>query len=89
MQNAVLKIDNMDDDGCADSVAQLLISIGGVRDVRVSLLDSVAKVEYDESHTSPLRMVDALAKAGYPSLAEAANEAPARAGGCCGGCCGG
>lgn len=86
MQNTVLKIEHMDGEACADTVAQLLIKIGGVRDVRVSLLDSQAKVEFDERETSAELMTETLTEAGYPSAAELPAQ---RSGGCCGGCCGG
>jgi len=86
MQNTVLKIEHMDGEACADTVAQLLIKIGGVRDVRVSLLDSQASVEFDERETSAQLMTETLTEAGYPSAAESPAQ---RSGGCCGGCCGG
>jgi copper chaperone CopZ len=86
MQNTVLKIEHMDGEACADTVAQLLIKIGGVRDVRVSLLDSQASVEFDERETSAQLMTETLTEAGYPSAAELPAQ---RSSGCCGGCCGG
>ena len=87
MQNTVLQIEHMDGEACADTVADLLIKIGGVRDVRVSLLDSQASVQFDEMETSLKRLTEALSQAGYPS----AEKAPAaqRSSTCCGGCCGG
>lgn len=88
MQTTVLNIENLDNEDCADFVADALIKIGGVRDVRVSLLDSKANVEFDEAYTSPHQLASVLERAGYPSLAEIP-ESRARAGGCCGGCCGG
>lgn len=86
MQNTVLQIEHMDGEACADAVADLLIKIGGVRDVRVSLLESQASVQFDEMETSLKRMTEALNQAGYPS----AEKPPVqRCGGCCGGGCGG
>jgi len=83
MQNTVLKIEHMDGEACADTVADLLIRIGGVRDVRVSLLDSQASVEFDERETSPTLLSETLTEAGYPSAAEAPEQPSGK---CCGGC---
>lgn len=83
MENAVLKIEGMTGEACADKVAQVLSGVGGVTDVRVSLLNSLASVLYDEKHATPQTLAGSLAQAGYPA-------APAgTGGGCCGGCCGG
>jgi copper chaperone CopZ len=82
MQNAILKIDGMTSDGCADKVASVLLGINGVRDVRVSLLNCLASVQYDEQHTTPQTLAGGLASAGYPA------QQAGTSGGCCGGCCG-
>lgn len=82
MQNAILKIDGMTSEGCADKVATLLSAIGGVSDVRVSLLNCLASVKYDERHTTPQSLAGSLAQAGYPA------QQAGTSGGCCGGCCG-
>lgn len=87
MQTELL-IEGMDGEACADTVTKLLSEIAGVSDVRVSLLDRRARVQIDESLTSPLLLTRKLTQAGYPAGAEAV-AAPAAAGGCCGGCCGG
>lgn len=87
MQIAVLNIDGMDDEGCADKVTELLTSMEGVRDVRVSLRDNLASVQLDEAVVSPRTLTRGLTAAGFPSV-PASEQAP-KSGGCCGGCCGG
>ncbi|WP_195763834.1 heavy-metal-associated domain-containing protein [Pseudoduganella rivuli] len=82
MQNAILKIDGMTSEGCADLVATVLGGISGVGDVRVSLLNCLATVQYDERHTTPQLLAGSLARAGYPA------QQAGTSGGCCGGCCG-
>lgn len=84
MQTAVLNIDGMNGEACADKITELLRSMDGVSDVRVSLLDGLASVQLDESRVSPRMLTMGLAAAGYPA---APRVEPA--GGCCGGCCGG
>ncbi|MYM72355.1 copper chaperone [Duganella sp. FT109W] len=87
MQTAVLTIDGMEGEGCADRIAQLLTNIDGVSDVRVSLRDGLASVQLDESLVSPHMLMRGLTAAGYPAVA--AGEAARKPGTCCGGCCGG
>ena len=82
MQNAILKIDRMSSEACADQVAATLASAQGVRDVRVSLLNCLASVQYDEAQTTPQALAGHLARAGYPA------QQAGTGGGCCGGCCG-
>ncbi|WP_374361412.1 heavy-metal-associated domain-containing protein [Pseudoduganella danionis] len=92
MQNTVINIEKMEDEGSADTITQILLKLSGVEEVRVSLRDCLASVQFDESRTSPLRMTASLEAAGYPSYVSAGAATPqaaARAGGCCGGCCGG
>ncbi len=85
MQTAVLKIDGMNSDACADKVAQILNNSNGVSEVRVSLLNSQADVQFDERHTSAEQLAGNLANAGYQAQS---GKPAAQAGGCCGGCCG-
>lgn len=89
MQNAVIKIAGMDNEGCADTLDQLLGSIDGISDVRVSLRDGQATLRIDEHRVSPQALVEALEAAGYASYAD--DEAPAKTpcANCCGGGCGG
>lgn len=90
MQNAVLKIDGMDGEACADKITELLSRIAGVSDVRVSLLDGQASVSLDETQVTPHALKRSLELAGYPTCANsAAREQAAATGGCCGGCGGG
>jgi len=92
MQTTVINIEQMEDEGSADTITQILLKLSGVEEVRVSLRDCLASVQFDENRTSPLRMTVSLEAAGFPAVV-AANVAAApqnaRAGGCCGGCCGG
>jgi copper chaperone CopZ len=85
MQTAVLKIDGMNSEACADKVAQILNNSNGVSDVRVSLLNSQADVQFDERHTTTDQLAGNLAAAGYQAQSGKAAE---KNGGCCGGCCG-
>ncbi|WP_202416655.1 heavy-metal-associated domain-containing protein [Duganella qianjiadongensis] len=91
MQTTVINIDQMEDEGSADTITQILLKLSGVEEVRVSLRDCLASVQFDENRTSPLRMTVSLEAAGFPAVvaANAAASQNARAGGCCGGCCGG
>jgi len=82
MQTALLNIENMEGEACADKITELLRGIRGVSDVQVSLRDSVASVLLDASLVTPPVLADRLSAAGYPAAALRAS------GGCCGGCCG-
>ncbi|MRW93530.1 copper chaperone [Duganella sp. FT80W] len=87
MQTAVLNIDGMNGEDCADKITELLANIAGVSDVRVSLRDGLASVRLDEALVSPRMLTRGLTAAGYPSVP--AGEVAAKTGACCGGCCGG
>lgn len=89
MQNAILKIEGMDGEACADKVAQLLGDASGVSEVSVSLRDGQASMRIDDTLTSPHLLARSLALAGYTAYSQAAEPGQAAAGGCCGGCCGG
>jgi len=92
MQTTVINIEQMEDEGSADTITQILLKLSGVEEVRVSLRDCLASVQFDENRTSPLRMTVSLEAAGFPAVVAASVAAApqnARAGGCCGGCCGG
>jgi len=86
MQSTIINIDQMDDEGSADSISQILLSMNGVEEVRVSLRDCLASVQFDETRTSPTRMADRLASAGFPSIISIPTPHSGRASGCCGGC---
>lgn len=87
MQIAVLNIEGMNGEGCADRITDLLSGMNGVSDVRVSLRDGLVSVRLDEAIVNPRMLTRGLTAAGYPSV-PAAEQAP-KSGGCCGGCCGG
>lgn len=86
MQSTIINIDQMDDEGSADSISQILLSMQGVEEVRVSLRDCLASVQFDEARTSPARMADKLAAAGFPSIISIPTPHSGRASACCGGC---
>ncbi|WP_317202543.1 heavy-metal-associated domain-containing protein [Janthinobacterium sp.] len=81
MQTKILKIQGMNNEGCADTVTRALEAVNGVGSVSVSLAGQRATVQFDESLASPAVLQAALELSGYRV------EAP-EAGGCCGGCCG-
>jgi copper chaperone CopZ len=88
MQTAILTIEGMDGEACADKVAQLLGDSTGVSEVRVSLRDGLASMRIDDALTSPHLLARSLALAGYPAFSAAGAAQKTAAGGCCGGCCG-
>lgn len=51
--------------GCVKNVAHALRTLAGVGDVKVSLADGEATVQYDEQVTSPARLASAVKEAGY------------------------
>lgn len=67
--------------GCTSNVKNALNAVAGVGDVQISLASGEAKVQYDESLTSPDQLKSAVKGAGYGI--GGANEKQAR-GGCCG-----
>ncbi len=81
MQTKILKIQGMNNEGCADTVTRALEALDGVGAVSVSLAAERATVQLDETLVTPSRLQAALNDAGYRM------EAP-ETGGCCGGCCG-
>lgn len=84
MQTEILKVQGMNNDGCADKITRVLEAIDGVNDVRVSLAGSRATVQFDENVASSQQLQTALLAAGYP--VEAKPAAAANHSGCCGGC---
>ena len=79
MQTEHLKVTGMTCGGCTKNVSHALRAINGVGDVKVSLSDGEAIVQYDERLTSPDLLKLAVTGAGYG--AEVKNTAT---GGCCG-----
>lgn len=85
MRTETLNVNGMTSEQCAEAVQNALTALSGVTDVTVSLLNSQAKVAFDESRIGLPQLQHALANAGYESLATA--SAAADRGSCCGGCC--
>ncbi|MDC8757025.1 heavy-metal-associated domain-containing protein [Janthinobacterium fluminis] len=81
MQTKILKIQGMNNEGCADTVTRALEALDGVGSVSVSLAGQRATVQLDETLATPAQLQQALDRAGYRL------ELP-ETGGCCGGCCG-
>tara|TARA_R110002110_G_scaffold167482_1_gene368478 strand:- start:25729 stop:25983 length:255 start_codon:yes stop_codon:yes gene_type:complete len=83
MQTELLKIAGMTCGGCTSRVALALEAITGVNDVKVSLSDGNATVQYDETMTSPEQLKVAVREAGYSVDATGAAQKPQGKGGCC------
>lgn len=66
--------------GCVDSVTEALRAVGGVHDVRVSLDDGAAAVQYDEQLTTSALLKSAVVAAGYG----VGEQVVASKAGCCG-----
>jgi copper chaperone CopZ len=81
MQTKILKIQGMNNEGCADMVTRTLEAVDGVGSVSVSLAGQRATVQIDEALATPAVLQSALNGAGY-------RLETAETGGCCGGCCG-
>ena len=65
MTNATLIVEGMHCNGCVRSVTNALKRIIGVKNAEVSLLENSAKVEFDETETSPDRLRKAIVDIGY------------------------
>jgi copper chaperone CopZ len=83
MQSETLKISGMTCGGCTSKISNALKTLPGVDEVRVSLANGDAIVQFDETLTSPDQMKSAVEKAGYRVSDAAQSHPPARAG-CCG-----
>ena len=71
--------------GCTSNVTHALKALAGVGDVKVSLSDGEATVQYDEHVTSPDRLKSAVTGAGYGVGVTGAADSPQPAKhGCCG-----
>ena len=79
MQTEHLKVTGMTCGGCTKNVTHALRAIRGVGDVKVSLSDGEAVVQYDERVTSPDQLKLAVTAAGYGADVKIAAK-----GGCCG-----
>jgi copper chaperone len=65
MQAELIKVTGMTCGGCTSSVTEVLKAINGVDDVKVSLSNGEATVQYDEQLTSPEQLKSAVKVAGY------------------------
>lgn len=64
----VLKVDNMTCSGCIYTVKSALKKVKGVQKVKVSLQPPEARVTFDPSKATPIQLVEATTKYGYPSM---------------------
>lgn len=83
MQTELLKVTGMTCGSCTGNVTQALKAITGVGDVKVSLSDGEAAVQYDERMTSPDQLKTAVKGAGYGIAAPDAAHSQKPKGGCC------
>ncbi|MGI6008523.1 MAG: heavy-metal-associated domain-containing protein [Methanomethylophilus sp.] len=68
MAKLTLKIENMMCENCVANVTKALEGVDGVSGVKVKI--GSAKLEYDESKTTPEKIVAAVVDAGYPAKAK-------------------
>ena len=83
MQTEHMKVTGMTCGGCTKNVTHALRAIAGVGDVKVSLSDGEATVQYDERVTSPDQLKLAVTGAGYGVDVKNAAPGPRGKGGCC------
>jgi Cu2+-exporting ATPase len=74
---SVLRLSGMYCAACADTIEQALMSVPGVQSARVSASAERARIEWDPARTRVADMVQAIRRAGYDAVPDAA--APARA----------
>lgn len=84
MQTETLKVTGMTCGGCTSKVTHALKAVSGVTDVKVSLPDGEATVQYDERLSSPEQLKAAVKNAGYSVDATDAAQKPQGKGCCCG-----
>jgi copper chaperone CopZ len=51
--------------GCVSSVTRAISRVPGVKDVKVSLENSAATVEYDDAAVAPVAIIAAIVAAGF------------------------
>ena len=83
MKTELLKVTGMTCGGCTSNVTHALKAITGVGDVKVSLSDGEAMVQYDERLTSPDQLQSAVRDAGYGVNTTNTTPEPQGKGGCC------
>jgi Cu2+-exporting ATPase len=74
---SVLRLSGMWCAACADTIEQALMAVPGVASARVSASAERARIEWDPARTRVADMVQAIRRAGYDAVPDAA--APARA----------
>lgn len=62
---AELTVHGMTCTGCEETVQKSVASLEGIQEVKASHMDSVAKVSYDKTKTSPEEIAGAIEKVGY------------------------
>ena len=65
MATTTIKISGMTCGHCVRSVTQALEGVDGVKSAQVDLTAGQARVDYDETETSPDALVSAVADEGY------------------------
>jgi len=65
MQTERFRIVGMNCGGCVHKVTRTLQAVSGVGDVKISLLDGEATLQYDKQQTSPKQLRAAVLEAGY------------------------
>ena len=85
MHTEHLTVTGMTCGGCISTVTKALKAVEGVNDVKVSLADGEATVQYDEGRSSPQQLKAAVEAAGYGvDVLSAAHKHQSKGGGCCG-----
>ena len=82
MRTETMKISGMTCGGCVSNVTTALNAVDGVKDVAVTLKPGAARIEFDESTTSPAQLRAAVKQAGYE--VDAADDKSQTKAGCCG-----
>lgn len=70
METTILKIDGMTCQGCVASVTRVLKAVDGVSDAKVSLEESQARIDFDDSKASIAKLKNAIEDAGYEVTTE-------------------
>lgn len=65
MQTELMKVTGMTCGSCVLSVEGVLKAVNGVADAEVSLDTCIARVEFDETQTSPEQLKSAVRNAGF------------------------
>lgn len=84
MQIENIKITGMKCGGCTNKVSSALTTVTGVNNVKVSLSNGEAMVNYDEQFTSPKQLKDIVKEIGYDVDDSDAGNKGAGKGCCCG-----